>query len=976
VSIAREESKWLTIEDSSSVDPVSVITGGRRYPFCMVGQLNLVQRCYSRDGRHAFVVQARVCGPNVFLDCTSEKDHATSEPHHRWSVGGLYDNVHAHMALQDRQYMGTGHGWAGANYVMWNCEGTLVCQQPPTAQNYAIGFVGEKTNGAFERPDGYWESLGRHVGPKSLYLKQLEDRLGKQAVANVSAQTHGPEAHVTGTRVAVYENAGEEKAGLTLENAQLRVKLLEDNRVRIEAKKGGWAAVGTLCEQVLNGKPESKLSTHKDDLGEAQSIEIASKDGSKQEIWLAPNRPFVCTSVSLRNTGSSPITLAQLTPISCVIESPSPAAGLRLLGSDGLSEVKSKGSYLFLALADPQTRAGLVGGWLTHERGSGIVLAGAESNGLQYNPRADYGRLIIGPGQTAQGETFAMGFFEDARDGLELLADTIAKANDIHLLPAYCGYSTWYHAHASNEKDIARLATFAHDDRLTELGLNFIQIDDQWQASRRDFTDFKHDGPYPSGMKATADAINANGLFAGLWLTPFGWDRNIPAFKDHQDWFVHKKDGSVYDVKWAGDCLDMSNPTAREFLASVIHRITHDWNYKLLKLDGLWSGMACTILYPDPTYRDDNLGDAVFHDPNKTNEEVYRDGLRLVREAAGKDVFLLGCNIAQNMRTLGGSIGLVDSMRVGPDISASWGKVVRCAKPATWLYFLNGRVWWNDPDCIMLRYDEAGGKTKDPLSIDNARAWATFVAMSGQLNLVSEALPDLPKERLEIYRRTLPNYGHSARPVDLFERELPRIWHLNWGEGEDRRDVVAIYNWTASSTTQPTSPTGPEEPVVSTAGLRVAAEPSVLSIEPAKLGLSADQEFVGFDYWSNEFVPAFKGEREFQVPPGSCRIIALVRVSDHPQVIGTSRHVTQGAPDLLGAKWDAAKKMLFGKSKVIAGDVYELRVDAGNRKVKSASVIEAKAETNADSKQDGRFVRVLLHPQQTGEVSWAITFAE
>src|SRR5207248_4757949 len=156
---------------------------------------------------------------------------------------------------------------------------------------------------------------------------------------------------------------------------------------------------------------------------------------------------------------------------------------------------------------------------------------------------------------------------------------------------------------------------------------------------------------------------------------------------------------------------------------------------------------------------------------------------------------------------------------------------------ATWLYFLNGRVWWNDPDCIMLRYDENGGKTKDPLSIENARAWASFVAMSGQLNLVSEALADLPKERLEIYERTLPNSGRSARPVDVFERELPRIWHLTFGEGDDRHDVVVLYNWTAASTTQPTTPTGPEEPVVSTAGLRVAVEPSVLSIELAKLGL-------------------------------------------------------------------------------------------------------------------------------------------
>jgi hypothetical protein len=180
--------KWITVQDSTALDPVSEITGGRRYPFALNGQLTLVLRCHSKAGRHAFVFGARVTGPNCFLDCSSEEDYATSEPHHRWSVGGLYDNVNAHMAVQDRQWMGSGHGWAGANYVMWNCEGTLVLQKPPTANNWAIGFVGKKEPGAFERPDGVWESLGQHVAPKSLYLKQLEDRLGKSAVVNVTAK--------------------------------------------------------------------------------------------------------------------------------------------------------------------------------------------------------------------------------------------------------------------------------------------------------------------------------------------------------------------------------------------------------------------------------------------------------------------------------------------------------------------------------------------------------------------------------------------------------------------------------------------------------------------------------------------------------------------------------------------------------------------------------------------------------------------
>lgn len=176
VATVEGRAKWVTVEDCNALDPVSVITGGRRYPFDVNGQLVLVQRCFARCARHAFVFGARVPGPNVFLDCRSEHDYATSEPHHRWSVGGLYDNVEAQMAIQDRQWMGSGHGWAGANYVVWNSRGSLICQQPPTAQNFAIGFVGKRGKDAFSRTPGWWESEGAPVEPRSLYRAQLAER--------------------------------------------------------------------------------------------------------------------------------------------------------------------------------------------------------------------------------------------------------------------------------------------------------------------------------------------------------------------------------------------------------------------------------------------------------------------------------------------------------------------------------------------------------------------------------------------------------------------------------------------------------------------------------------------------------------------------------------------------------------------------------------------------------------------------------
>ncbi|SDC05603.1 S-layer homology domain-containing protein [Paenibacillus sp. UNCCL117] len=190
--------KWVTVQDSEMYDMVSIITGGRRYVYYIQGQLSLVQRTYAETARHAFVLDSRVQGPNVFLDSSAERNYNTSEPHHKWSVGGLFDGIRAPISIRDRAWLGSGHGWAGANYVTWNTEGELTSQQPPTAQNYAIGHIGTVVPGLVPdkydkrpRKEAYWESVGRHVEPGSLYKQQLLERLGEQALSHIAQSPVG-----------------------------------------------------------------------------------------------------------------------------------------------------------------------------------------------------------------------------------------------------------------------------------------------------------------------------------------------------------------------------------------------------------------------------------------------------------------------------------------------------------------------------------------------------------------------------------------------------------------------------------------------------------------------------------------------------------------------------------------------------------------------------------------------------------------
>ncbi len=177
----------ITVEDCANLDPVSEITGGQRYSFYMKGQQALVQRCYSRKGRHDFITGTSTMGPNAYADCFSETTYADSGPHSEWATGTLYDNIKTDtLAVQDRDYLGSGQGWAGANHLLWNCDASIICQTPPTASNWALGCKGKRGNEFVPRPDGIFESWGVPITPRSIYMSQLQDRLGAAAVTNVT----------------------------------------------------------------------------------------------------------------------------------------------------------------------------------------------------------------------------------------------------------------------------------------------------------------------------------------------------------------------------------------------------------------------------------------------------------------------------------------------------------------------------------------------------------------------------------------------------------------------------------------------------------------------------------------------------------------------------------------------------------------------------------------------------------------------
>ena len=192
--------KFITVQDCQSLDPISIITGGRRYAFAMNDvQYCLVKNCYTRQDRHQFVTQSLTIGPYAFVDGLSDNAHAEAGPHQRWATSILWDNITVHGGNNDIQNAGnygTGHGWEGANCVIWNnAANGFIVQNPPGAHNWLIGSVGPIQNGTawnigytnMPHAPGEYDSSGSgatNVFPDSLYFSQLQDRLAAPRLAD------------------------------------------------------------------------------------------------------------------------------------------------------------------------------------------------------------------------------------------------------------------------------------------------------------------------------------------------------------------------------------------------------------------------------------------------------------------------------------------------------------------------------------------------------------------------------------------------------------------------------------------------------------------------------------------------------------------------------------------------------------------------------------------------------------------------
>jgi alpha-galactosidase len=293
------------------------------------------------------------------------------------------------------------------------------------------------------------------------------------------------------------------------------------------------------------------------------------------------------------------------------------------------------------------------------------------------------------------------------------------------LRPPPTVWCSWYHYYTRvTQADVEENLQAIED---LDLAVDVVQIDDGYQAEIGDWLALSERF---ASLQDVVDRIHARGRRAGIWVAPFLAGARSALAREHPDWLVP---GAEPATGWGQrlGALDVTRPEVEQYLREVFGTL-RGLGVDYFKIDFLYAGAMA----------------GRRSDPSLSNVDAYRRGLEVIREAIGPEPYLLGCGAP-----ILPSVGLVDAMRVGPDIDARFepsdGDLSQpsqraAAQNSRWRAWQHGRFWVNDADCLI-----AGPH------VERRRKWADVVGRFSGLRASSDRLRELDEWGLETTRRLL-----------------------------------------------------------------------------------------------------------------------------------------------------------------------------------------------------------------------------
>lgn len=543
---------------------------------------------------------------------------------------------------------------------------------------------------------------------------------------------------------------------------------------------------------------------------------------------------------------------------------------------------------------------------------------------------------------------------------------------DSHFQHAPVVWNSWpsYYEQVT-EADVVRNADWLAAN-LKPYGFQFVVLDDGYDRGRRgehywiekwDRTKFPH------GPQWLARYIKRQGLRAGLWLVPNAY---AGALREHPDWYLRDRAGRPV-LDYATPALDSTHPDVMAFLKREF-TILDSWGFEYYKFDGEFS----VSKYVPSVDR------SRMHDPSAGPFTAYRTRLKAIRDTIGANRFLEGCPAGTPLN----GVGYFNSYFNGEDVYSSWAGMYSLFSSMYANAFLNHLVVYVMPGEGMelsppmtpaeasvkrnARVLDVARVREDPLlgfgtSLAEARTLVSHVALSGVAYPLGSVMPELPAERVELLKKTLPTL--PILPTDLFSRGSDISWDTfkrttpdkyvhNYPEVLDLKvnavtgvyDVIALTNWRSNTVTRDLS-------------------------FADKLGLATARPYVVFDFWNQKLLGVFTDHVGVEIQPHDTRVLTIRPVLDRPQLIGISRHIS-GAYSVLTLAWDPSAYRLRGASRSVPSEDYTLfvHVPEGVRLVGVTAATDRGQGVPVRQRLAGGLLQVSF-TGQAETVQWILSFS-
>jgi hypothetical protein len=161
-----------------------------------------------------------------------------------------------------------------------------------------------------------------------------------------------------------------------------------------------------------------------------------------------------------------------------------------------------------------------------------------------------------------------------------------------------------------------------------------------------------------------------------------------------------------------------------------------------------------------------------------------------------------------------------------------------------------------------------------------------------------------------------------------------------------------------------------------------AAKPASVTVPVERLGYKAVGTVIyTLDFWTQKVAIVVGGEVSATLPPCGNSVLSMRKVGDHPQLLGTSRHITQQFVDVHSESFDSAKNTLTVELDVVGNDALKVtllrRTLSGLSKLKGYqfSVVDVPAEVQVSYVEEGDVIRFSLSSPASIRVTLECTFA-